>query len=216
MTRSLPRTMRAAFAAVLVIVVAWLGGLVWFGATMPQQPQYVITPRVSIKNWPRGNDQKVQPADAIVVLTGGANRLAEGGRLLTLGRAGWLYISGVNIGVKKPELLRITDIKDPLLVGHVVLGYRARNTRQNAEETAGWVKARGFTSIRLVTANYHMRRALLEFRRVLPKTRIDIHPVVPKVFDSDPWWQNMTALSVVIGEYNKYLVALVGASEPLS
>lgn len=198
MTRSLPRAMRAALLIVLAIVVAWLGGLVWFGANMPGQPT-----------------KQTLRTDAIVVLTGGGGRLTEGGRLLTSGSADWLFVSGVNTGVGKPALLRVAGIKEPRLAGFVVLGYRARNTRQNAQESADWIKKRGFTSIRLVTANYHMRRAALEFRRVLPEIRIVTHPVFPKPVNPGPWWRNMTALFVVAGEYNKYLVALVGASEPL-
>lgn len=190
--------LRAAIVIVLAVGIAWTGGLVWFGAGMPSQ---------AAEPNPR--------TDAIIVLTGGAERLAEGGRLLTSGSAGWLFVSGVNLGVAKPTVLQIAGIKQPRLIGSVILGYRARNTKQNAQETARWLKARGFSSIRLVTANYHMRRAVLEFRRVLPRARIVTHPVFPQPVNPGPWWQNMTALSVVAGEYNKYLAALLGGGEPL-
>ncbi len=198
MTRALARGLRTAILAILAVAAAWLGGLVWFGASMPRQ----------------AGDRTLR-TDAIIVLTGGAERLAEGGRLLTSGSAGWLFVSGVNIGVAKPAVLRIAGIKQPRLVGSVILGYRARNTRQNAQESAQWLKARGFTSIRLVTANYHMRRATLEFRRVLPRTRIVTHPVFPQPVNPGPWWQNMTALSIVSSEYNKYLAALLGGGDAL-
>lgn len=198
MNRRLARSLRTATLIVLAVGIAWLGGLLWFGASMPRQAA-----------------EGTSRTDAIVVLTGGAERLAEGGRLLNSGSAGWLFVSGVNIGVAKPAVLRIAGIKKPRLIGSLVLGYRARNTRQNAQETALWLKARGFTSIRLVTANYHMRRATLEFRRVLPRTRIVTHPVFPQPVNPGPWWQNFTAISVVAGEYNKYLAALLGGGEPL-
>lgn len=198
MTRPLVRSLRAAILAILALGIAWLGGLIWFGASMPRQV-----------------GDKTLRTDAIVVLTGGAERLAEGGRLLRSGRAGWLFVSGVNIGVAKPAVLRIAGIKQPRLIGSVVLDYRARNTRQNALETARWLKARGFTSIRLVTANYHIRRATLEFRRVLPRTRIVTHPVFPQPVNPGPWWQNMTAFFVVAGEYNKFLAALPGSGAAL-
>lgn len=190
--------LRAAIVIVLAVGIAWAGGLVWFGAGMPSRAAEP-TPRT----------------DAIVVLTGGARRLAEGGRLLTSGSASWLFVSGVNTGVGKQELLRVAGIKKPGLASFVILGYRARNTRQNAQESAQWLKARGFTSIRLVTANYHMRRAVLEFRRVLPRLRILTHPVFPQPVTPGPWWRNMTALSIVAGEYNKYLAALLGGGEAL-
>ncbi len=190
--------LRGGTAIVLALGVAWTGGLVWFGASMPSRAA-PPTPRT----------------DAIVVLTGGARRLVEGGRLLTSGSAGWLFVSGVNTGVGKQELLRVAGIKKPGLARFVILGYRARSTKQNAQESAQWLGDRGFTSIRLVTANYHMRRASLEFRRVLPRLRIVTHPVFPRPVTPGPWWRNMTALSVVTGEYNKYLAALLGGGEPL-
>ncbi len=192
------RILRAAILIVLGLAVAWLGGLAWFGAGMPRQ----------------AGDRTLR-TDAIIVLTGGARRLEEGGRLLTSGSAGWLFVSGVNTGVGKRELLRVAGIKRPRLAGFVVLGYRARNTRQNAQESAQWIKDRNFTSIRLVTANYHMRRAALEFRRVLPGVRIITHPVFPRPVNPGPWWRNTAALSVVAGEYNKYLATLLGGGEPL-
>ncbi|MHA1536154.1 MAG: YdcF family protein [Alphaproteobacteria bacterium] len=197
MTRTRARTLGTGIVLALALAAAWLGGLLWFGAGMPR---HIAEPG--------------QPTEAIVVLTGGAERLAEGGRLLRSASAGWLFVSGVNIGVAKPTVLRIAGITKPRLIGSVVLGYQARNTRQNARETARWLRKKGFTSIRLVTANYHMRRAMLEFRRVLPKARIVSHPVFPKPVNPGPWWQNMTAISVVAGEYNKFLVALLGGGGP--
>jgi uncharacterized SAM-binding protein YcdF (DUF218 family) len=194
MKRRLARGLRITLPAILAVGTVWLGGLVWFGASMPRQ-----------------DSDPSQRTDAIVVLTGGADRLTEGSRLLASGDAGWLFVSGVHTAVKKSELLLVAGIKEPRLAGLVILGYRARNTRQNAEETAQWLKTRGFTSIRLVTANYHMRRAVLEFRRAMPQLRIIIHPVLPKPVNPGPWWQNTTALAIVAGEYNKYLAALVGS-----
>ena len=45
-----------------------------------------------------------------------------------------------------------------------------------------------FTSLRLVTANYHMPRSLLEFRRAMPALHIVPHPVFPDNFKRDDWW----------------------------
>ncbi len=193
MRSRLARFLRTAVPVVLALGIAWLGGLIWFGASMPR----------------RDSDPALR-TDAIVALTGGAERLVEGARLLTSGSARWLFVSGVHSAVRKSELLVVANIKQPRLAGFVVLGYRARNTRQNAQETALWLKKRGFTSIRLVTANYHMRRAALEFRRAMPGLRIVTHPVFPRPVNPGPWWQNLAALAIVAGEYNKYLAALVG------
>jgi uncharacterized SAM-binding protein YcdF (DUF218 family) len=91
----------------------------------------------------------------------------------------------------------------------MVLGHAADNTRGNAEETAAWIRAEGFTSLRLVTATYHMRRSLLEFRRQMPGIDILAHPVFPRGFQADGWWHNRRSLRLVASEYVKYLIALV-------
>ncbi len=50
--------------------------------------------------------------------------------------------------------------------------------------------ARGglFHSLRLVTANYHMPRSLLEFARAMPDIEIVPHPVFPEISRGPHWW----------------------------
>lgn len=177
----------------IAIAIAWVGGLVWFAETMPREAS-----------------RSDAHTDAIVVLTGGADRIAEGARLLAQGRAKWLFISGVNPGVKKAELMRVIGVTEPALKENIVIGQFADTTRENAAETAAWMKSRNFRSLRLVTANYHMRRSLLEFRRLMPEAEIVPHPVFPSPVTPGPWWRDTRALSIVTGEYNKYLAAFAG------
>src|SRR3546814_4475167 len=96
------------------------------------------------------------------------------------------------------------------------LGYEADNTRGNAVETAAWMKDQDFTSLRLVTATYHMPRSLLEFRRLMPDIEIVPHPVFTEHFKRDDWWMWPGSSSLLITEYTKYLVALLrGPIDPL-
>ena len=116
------------------------------------------------------------------MLTGGPLRLKEGLALLTEGRAGKMLVSGVNRGVELPELLRVAGTAPLSVACCVELGYAADNTAGNADETRAWMAKEGFSSLRLVTANYHMPRSLLEFRRAMPAARIVPHPVLPDSF----------------------------------
>ena len=50
----------------------------------------------------------------------------------------------------------------------VTLGFEAADTRGNAAEIAEWVGQEEITSIRLVTSDWHMRRAAGELERTLP------------------------------------------------
>jgi uncharacterized SAM-binding protein YcdF (DUF218 family) len=70
------------------------------------------------------------------------------------------------------------------------------------------MRREGFASLRLVTASYHMRRALLEFRRILPDTAIVAHPVFPDAFKREQWWRWPGTAHLLAVEYSKYLGAL--------
>jgi uncharacterized SAM-binding protein YcdF (DUF218 family) len=166
-------------------------GLVWFAEAIPREPA-----------------ERSETTDAIVVLTGGALRFKEGLALLTEGRAGKMLVSGVNRGVELPELLRVAGTAPLSVACCVELGYVADNTAGNADETRAWMAKEGFTSLRLVTANYHMPRSLLEFRRAMPAAHIVPHPVLPDRFRRDDWWQWRGTLHLIVVEYNKYLLTL--------
>ncbi len=145
--------------------------------------------------------------DAIVVLTGGSLRLEAGLALLSAGRAKKLFVSGVRRGVDVAELLRVSRQSPKALDCCIALGYTADNTRGNARETAQWMKAERFSSLRLVTANYHMPRSLLEFRTAMPDIGIIPHPVAPPHVKLDEWWFWPGTATLLAGEYNKALLA---------
>ena len=197
--RAIPRTgrllwrgLRWTFTFFGVLILLWAAGLAWFGFTMPEARTNART-----------------KTDAVVVLTGGARRLPEGLRLLKAGLAPVLFISGVNRKVEKGALLRVAGGAPEALKPKIILGYRAEHTRGNAYETALWARSRQLKTIRLVTANYHMRRSLLELRRALPSTRIIAHPVSPKLVASGRWWRTLDGINIVATEFNKYVAAVI-------
>jgi uncharacterized SAM-binding protein YcdF (DUF218 family) len=177
-------------AVLAAAAVLWAAGLVWFAASLPTA---VADP--------------ARRTDAIVVLTGGTGRLRQGFELLAQDRAEELFVSGVGRGVRVGELLRIDRIAPPELACCVVLGYQADDTHGNALETAAWMRDQGFTSLRLVTATYHMPRSLLEFRAALPGAEILPHPVFSRNFRQTDWWKWRGSTMLVAKEYNKYLLA---------
>jgi uncharacterized SAM-binding protein YcdF (DUF218 family) len=182
--------------------LAWLGGLVWFAGTIPREPPAA------------GSPEAERHTDAIIVLTGGSERLEVGLELLAAGRASKLFVSGVYHSVDVRALLRLSRQKPAEAECCIVLGYAADNTVGNAAETAAWMRAEHYTSLRLVTANYHLRRSLLEFRRALPGVDIVPHPVVPANVRVADWWLWRHTTGLIITEYNKYLVALVRSLVP--
>jgi uncharacterized SAM-binding protein YcdF (DUF218 family) len=141
----------------------------------------------------------LQKEDAIVVLTGGSNRLDAGFDLLEKGFGKKLFISGVYKGLEVKQLLKLwKDEPQSHLDCCVVLGFEADNTVGNAVETIDWLKKEGYHSIYLVTANYHLKRALLEFSSLAPDLNIVPFPVVPGP---------ATTKFLIPREYFKYLMA---------
>ena len=150
-----------------------------------------------------------RPTDAVVVLTGGSERVATGFRLLIEGLSDRLFISGVFEDTRLSDLLATAGLTDDSVSPDAVtLGRVARDTRGNAREVAAWVAANRIGSVRLVTANYHMPRALLELRTTLPSLAIVPHPVTPGMVRLEAWWRWPGTASLIVTEYTKYLVAL--------
>jgi len=158
-----------------------------------------------------GSDDQSE-TEAIVVLTGGRERLKTGFSLLCADRAKMIFISGVNPEETLKSLLKTVDLPAmtcPIDREHLIsathLGFTAKNTKENASETAAWVKDMSVTSLRLVTAAYHMPRSLMELKNLLPQTTIIPHPVFPYGQTRFRWLLNDGALHLVFFEYNKFL-----------
>jgi uncharacterized SAM-binding protein YcdF (DUF218 family) len=184
---------------VLGVLTLWLIGLLAFIAVIPGQSSKI---------------DSESKTDTIIVLTGGGDRLAEGFRLLDRGLSTRLLISGVAPGVTLPQLIeRLGDQRDSVPSAEelgccVTLGYEAGNTVGNADESAEWLRSNGAKSVRLVTANYHMLRSLLEFRRKVPDISVLPNPVFPGEVRDPHWFVKPRTLLLLINEYHKYLVAL--------
>ena len=168
-----------------VSILTWMLGFAWFAIFLPQPLDG-------------------RPTDAIVVLTGGAGRIDRGLALLQEGAAKRMLISGVDRSVRPAELAAQYDAPERLFACCITLGREAIDTRSNAIETAHWLERRDFETVRLITTDWHMRRAALELRQALPG-RVTI------VYDAVP---SRPSLTMLMREYNKYLLrrgaALIG------
>lgn len=171
------------FIAFILLVYAL--GFAWFSIWLPQPLDRRTT-------------------DAIVVLTGGAGRIDRGVALLQEGAAKRMLISGVDRSVRPHELAVQYEVPDRLFDCCITLGREAIDTRSNGIETARWLEKRGYDTVRLITSDWHMRRAAFELRGALP-------PDIVLVYDAVP---SQPSLSMLAIEYNKYALrraaALIG------
>lgn len=168
------------------LLLLWLGGFAWFvmfSAFLPPA------------------DPSEEKTDAVVVLTGGDMRIETGLNLYAEGLAPNLFISGVHPDVTKFEIMQMWKGYGSLPECCLTLGYHATTTAENAQEIKEWIGPLGYRSIRLVTANYHMPRALLEVTYALPGIKIIPHPIVqPDLKPSQEWFWRLMAI-----EYHKTL-----------
>jgi len=157
-------------------------------------------------------------ADGIAVLTGGAARIDKAMKLLTQQKAKRLLITGVNRTTSTEELKQLASQGDQLFSCCVDIDKEARNTIDNATETSQWVARNHYTSVIVVTSNYHMPRALAELARVMPGVTLIPYSVVDNNVHLDRWWTFPGTTRLLISEYLKYLPALarLGATQLVS
>ena len=156
--------------------------------------------------------QKGLPAstDGLVVPTGGQARIQEGLLLLHSKTAQRMLITGVGKTVSKQVLAGQLNLSAEHLVTFsccVDIEKTAMDTKGNAIAARYWADANQFSTIRLVTANYHLPRAHLEFTRLLPDRTITGWPVIPPDLQLGNWHQNWSAIRLLAKEYTKYLLA---------
>ncbi|HZH26752.1 MAG TPA: YdcF family protein [Azospirillaceae bacterium] len=188
--RALGRGLALAVRVCALVLVALAAGFLAFIYSLPREPL-----------------EAGERTDAIVVLTGGSERLSAGVELLAAGLAGVLYISGVHPDVDRARIQKVTGLAPGRFDCCIELGYAAASTAGNALETAQWIRSRQVRSVRLVTAHYHMPRSLLEFRAALPDVRIVPHPVAPPRVRLDAWWRHPGTATLLAAEYLKFIAA---------
>lgn len=166
--------------------LVWMGGFLWFLNRIYKPPQDLQT-----------------PTDAIVVLTGGSGRFETGVRLLNNDLAQCLFVTGVHphTSLSHLNVLKNLDRKQKKCID---LGHKAFNTWGNAQETKLWMNQRGYGSLRLVTAYYHIPRSLLEFQQHMPNLIIIPHPAFGTPPRPKNWNQWAGPINRIVREYNKF------------
>ncbi len=146
-------------------------------------------------------------ADGIVVLTGGSSRVSDAMELLASGYGQRLLISGVHPTSTVNDISRTLPENQSFMHCCVDLDRSAVSTRGNAAETRRWAQERRFKSLIVVTSNYHMPRALVEFSHAMPNTTLVPFAVVGDKWREEPWWMSPSTMRLLLSEYVKYVAA---------
>lgn len=167
----------------------WIGGLIDFYGRIPAK-----TP------------DKVAHSEAIIVLTGGKNRIETGLELLHEDKAEKMFITGVGKDVGDLELLKRKDVT-PENMEKISLGHEAVDTFGNVDEAKKWIAENNIKSIILVTANYHMPRAYAVFAKAIPDIAIHPYSVMTPDFIRSDWPTNKKVRKIILSEYHKFIMS---------
>jgi len=178
------------------VALIWAAGLFAFAARVQQS-----TPQAH-----------PAPADGIVALTGANSneRIAAAVELLAEHKGRRVLVSGVNREVTREQLRAASGTVRRLYDCCVDLGFTAADTVGNARETAEWAKAMRYRSLIVVTADYHLPRAMLELHAILrpPTATLQPYAVPTAALKARRWWRSPGAVRLMVVEYCKYLAIL--------
>lgn len=178
--------------AVLAAVLMFLGGFAVFVLRSP-------TPPAGFSG----------QADGIVVLTGGPQRINEALELLRNHQGKRLLITGVHPHTSERRLSQLSG--ERTLFGCCVdIDRAAADTRGNAAEASRWAEQNRFDRLIVVTSDYHMARALLEFSRRMPNRTLTPWPV--SALPDLPIPPALVWARMWLAEYVKFLFAVVAPS----
>jgi uncharacterized SAM-binding protein YcdF (DUF218 family) len=183
--------------AIVAGVLCWTAGFAWF---------LDVTSQTSTPPPPH--------VDGAVALTGGAGRVELALRLLALGQADKLLVTGIGGNTDLSALGRLAGMDLSPLASRITLGRYAASTRGNAVETAAWAAQNSIRSIIVVTSTYHMPRALVELRQSLPGVQLFPLPVqpIPQNEAEPATVERGPGLRLQAEEYTKFLLAVSGLS----
>ncbi|WP_421386661.1 YdcF family protein [Agrobacterium tumefaciens] len=186
----LRRFIRGLILLCVITLGAFSGGFLWFADS------------VASMRPPEG-----AKGDAIIVLTGGYQRIEQAVGLLRDGVGKRLLISGVNPTTTRTQIRKMTQGSSDMFSCCVDMGYKAIDTIGNANEAASWIRDHGYSSIVVVTNNYHMHRSLHELHNASPQTQFIAYPVISADLARTNWFAEPDVVRTMLYEYMKFVIA---------
>jgi len=186
---------KIAAAALILYLLIFQSPLVWWLA----EPLRIV--------------QTPQAADAVVVFAGGVGESgrAGGGVQERIGKAVALYHEGVApkliissgfvFTLREAEVMRAIAIDNGVPAGAILVEERAANTYQNVVFTRRILVENNWRRIALVSSPYHMRRALLTWRKVAPEVEVVATPPAASQFYAHERGASLEQIRGLVQEY---------------
>jgi uncharacterized SAM-binding protein YcdF (DUF218 family)/glycosyltransferase involved in cell wall biosynthesis len=154
-----------------------------------------------------------QRADAIVVFAGGVGETGKAGgggperlnEAVDLYRAGYsshlVLSSGYVYSFKEAQGMRDLAVAQGVPSDAITIEERATNTHENVKFSDEILRARGWRSILLVSSPYHMRRALMVWRKLAPDIAVTPTPPPRSQFYDHARGATLEQLGGILYEY---------------
>ena len=141
------------------------------------------------------------PPTAIVVLTGGQERIKASLSLLDQNPTSLFLISGVHTDRYLREISRYAKHQN-----NIDIGFKATTTAENAQEIKSWLGRRKISHVHVVTSHYHMHRSLLELQHAMPDLEFLPYGVISHQFRHLRWVGRPRNWHLLLKEYTKYIM----------
>ncbi len=194
------RIYRTAAVAAALYVLLFFTPLLWVVAT----PLHVA--------------ESPEPADAIVVFAGGVGESGKAGggyqervkqavELYRQGQAQWVvFSSGYTFVFREAEIMQSLAMSQGIPASAIVLETKAANTHDNVLFVSDILRKRGWQKILLVSSPYHMRRALLTWKKTASDITVISAPVPDSQFYSHQWGASLEQIEGILQEYAAIVV----------
>jgi uncharacterized SAM-binding protein YcdF (DUF218 family) len=158
-------------------------------------------------------DAAPAPADAIVVFAGGVGETGKAGggtqertqHAIELFKSGYanhlIFSSGYTYSFPEAETMRSMAVEQGVPLPAIILEDRATDTHQNVVFTSNILRARDWQSVLLVSSPYHMRRALLTWRKTAPGVRVVPTPPPKTQFYDHARGASLEQVRAIVREY---------------
>jgi uncharacterized SAM-binding protein YcdF (DUF218 family) len=186
--------LRWLFRLILLSIFLWAAGFAVFVAMV----------------WSAEPPEPIPHADGIVALTGGDDRVGTALALLAAKDAPALLISGAGRGTYLGDFTPDDEAAATQYAAAITIGHEAATTRGNALETAVWAQMHHMNSLLIVTADYHMPRALFVIQQRLPTVTLYAIPVRPPAMTR---LLSAPTIHLLAAEYSKFLLARAGLDQ---
>lgn len=150
-------------------------------------------------------DETPEPADVIIVLSGGNGRAEYGVELYQQGYSDYILFAGSDAAIS----MKSTAISNGISEDNILIDSKSTTTYENATNSLNIMKDQNLKTAIIVTSAYHTKRSSLIFAQVLSRDNFKICSVPLEYhcpsLSSNQWWKQWSTSETVASEYFKLI-----------